>query len=115
MVTDDHVAYIPNISNYMSSVFDHNVPSNAKNRSEKVESIKHRRCPYCFMPLRSVDALKSHVRQGLCFRGMPQPSVVRLPEKGSVLRHTDLTKSEAPILTMVMDSESRLVTESHRM
>ena len=100
-----HVALIPDIQKYLDKI----LTDRRKSKNKMAHDIKDRRCPYCFGVLKDRQALISHVRSGLCYRNKPQPSIVILPEPGAMLPFDDIYKSEPPVLTVIADSESRLI------
>ena len=51
----------------------------------------------------------SHVKSGVCHLRVGQPAIVTLPEPGTCLPYDDLYKSESPCLTVICDTESRLL------
>ena len=106
--TTDHVAYIPDIEVFLDQIF--NYPK-AAGDSSFVRS--YRRCGYCMGLLADRNALVSHLKSGVCYLNMPRPSVVVLPKAGTYLPTEDLSKVESPVLTVVVDSESRLLSPQH--
>ena len=100
-----HVAYIPSIENYLEALFGQRGPV-----ADMSQTPKDRRCPYCFALLADTSAKLTHIKSKVCHSPITQASEVRLPKESSVLPIHELEKTEAPVLTVIMDTESRLLT-----
>ena len=105
MLSDDHVAYIPNMEEYMQCVFDHRIARG----DQPINQRTIRRCPYCFNVLLNKDYLKSHLIKGTCYSDTSQPAAIHLPARGSKIKYENITDAENPELTVILDTESKLV------
>ena len=103
LTSEKHVVYVPDFPELMKACF----------RSGHSEPDSHlRRCQFCFVMSRDVEALKSHYDSALCTTLSTQPSTVVMPIKGSTLRSTPIYDMERGYLNCIVDieTEQRLKT-----
>ena len=93
MITDDHVAFIPDMDNYMKSIFG----SVGKKR-------KCYRCTTCFYLFKNEDSLLKHSKEGICIQSKAQPTKLVLKE-GAIIPSKKLIDEMMPELTLVADTE----------
>ena len=102
LISSDHVVYIPDMASFMKKIFK-------SGEGDRDESMTFRRCHFCFAVLRSKDMLRSHIVRGICTTKSSQPARIIMPKPGSLISHKPSVETEAPFLTVVIDTESRLV------
>ena len=93
MLSPSHCAYIPNMTDFMNTIFK-------KNNS-------HRRCHLCFGLLSNKQSLDAHLRLSTCFGSYSQPPVTNLKSNGK-LKYLNLMNDVQPDMICIMDTESIL-------
>ena len=105
LLSTDHVALIPDIFAFNQTTMNRNVGVAPVGRP-----LKDRRCPFCFGPLYNREMLLQHIDSGVCINKSSQPARVVMPPAGSVINHEIKGATESPLLTVVLDMESKLLT-----
>ena len=102
LIGPKHVCYIPCIQDFMKTVFQ------LKDHTKQSEQ----RCFLCFALLPNEDVLLSHLKSASCYYKTRQPPAIVLPEPGKYIAWDDPTCLESPELTVILDSESRLIPKT---
>ena len=106
LISPDHVVLIPDMNEYMQTVF---ARKRKKGNKYIPEDIRDRRCPFCFGVLRSKQMVLDHVASGVCNSGSSQPPRVVMPPRGSTIKSTNGLPTESPNMSIILDMESRLI------
>ena len=94
MITDNHVAFIPDMNDYMKVIY-----GDAQKRSRNCY-----RCTTCFYLFRNEDSLLTHLKEGICIHSKSQPVKLVLKE-GAIIPSKKLIDEMMPEFTMVADTE----------
>ena len=105
LLSTDHVALIPDIFAFNQTAMNRNVADAPVGRP-----LKNRRCPFCFGLLYNREMMLQHIDSGVCINKSSQPARIVMPPAGSVINHEIKGATESPLLTVVLDMESKLLT-----
>ena len=98
MISRNHVAYIPDITSYLGTVFDDS------------PELRVRRCKYCFTILSDVIKLNQHYMRGECYLSSPIPSHIILPDPGEYIEFIKKIDISPKELICILDIECNMLT-----
>ena len=104
LISSDHVVLIHDIFEYMQRTLNRTI-----GRAPPGRPLKERRCPFCFGLLHSREMLEYHIESQTCTSGRGQPPRIVMAKQGEVISHEIDGCTEKPLLTVVIDTESRLL------
>ena len=104
LISPTHVVLIPDMFAFMKSV----IGSRTK-RVPRGRPHLDRRCTFCFGLLYDAKMLETHIYSGSCNNGSSQPPRIVMAEPGTLIRHEINGPTECPLLTVIIDTESRLL------